>query len=164
MPMLYIFLGKVRTLLEWADALLSKKWNGWSVHTVYPLYSTRAPAVLKTAQRRQQTLLYFRLLQLQGWIKKCTPSKTSDMQRSLWEMERLQIWTLSLKLKKKSCSYFFLLGGSLIVANVNIKSIWTEQFSHQGSDDIGRIGRNVIEAITDCVNLWTWPSCTNSSK
>ena len=86
------------------------------------------------------------------------------MQRSLWEMERLQIWTLSLKLKKKTCSYFFLLGGSLIVANVNIKSIWTEKFSHQGSDDIGRIGRNVIEAITDCVNLWTWPSCTNSSK
>ena len=81
-----------------------------------------------TASLRQQTLLYFRLPQLQGWIKKCTPSKTSDMQRSLWEMERQQIWTLSLKLKKKSCSYFFLLGGSLIVANTNIKSIWTERF------------------------------------
>ena len=37
MPMLYILLGNVRTLLDWADALLSKKWNGWSVHTVYPL-------------------------------------------------------------------------------------------------------------------------------
>ena len=134
------------------------------LYTPWTVLSTRAPVVLKTAQRRQQTLSYFRLLQLQGWIKKCTPSKTSDMQRSLWEMERLQIWTLSLKLKKISCSYFFLLGGSLIVANVNIKSIWTEQFSHKGSDDIERIGRNVIEAITDCVNLWTWPSCTNSSK
>ena len=75
--------------------------------SVYPSYSTRAPVVIKTAQRRQQTLLYFRLLQLQGWIKKCTPSKTSDMQRSLWEMERLQIWTLSLKLKKKNLLLLF---------------------------------------------------------
>ena len=29
--MLYILLGKVRTLLEWADAPLSKKWGvGWT--------------------------------------------------------------------------------------------------------------------------------------
>ena len=56
------------------------------------------------------------------------------MQRSLWEMERLQIWTLSLKIKKKSCSHSFLLGGRLKVANINIKSIWTEKFSHQGSE------------------------------
>ena len=32
---MYILLGKVRTLLEWADELLSKKWSG--VDGVYGL-------------------------------------------------------------------------------------------------------------------------------
>ena len=40
--------GKVRTLLEWADSRLSKKWSGWSgVHGFYTIMTTKAPAVLK---------------------------------------------------------------------------------------------------------------------
>ena len=42
-----------------------------------------------------------------GGSKSVLHPKTSDMQRSLWEMERLQIWTLSLKLKKKNLLLLF---------------------------------------------------------
>ena len=50
----YILLGKVRTLLEWADGLLSKMLelvtgvDGW-MDTPYTVMTTRVPAVLKIA-------------------------------------------------------------------------------------------------------------------
>ena len=31
------FLGKVRTLLKWADELLGKKWNGWVMEAIQAL-------------------------------------------------------------------------------------------------------------------------------
>ena len=38
-----------RTLLEWANVFVSKKWSGWVTRWVIPLtvMATRAPAVLK---------------------------------------------------------------------------------------------------------------------
>ena len=50
----YILLGKVGTLLEWADGLLSKMLelvtgvDGW-MDTPYTVMTTRVPAVLKIA-------------------------------------------------------------------------------------------------------------------
>ena len=50
---LYKLLGKVRTLLEWADGLLSIMWDGWmgdGVYTPDTVMTIRVPVVLKIAK------------------------------------------------------------------------------------------------------------------
>ena len=53
----YMLSGKVKTQLDWAVELLSKKWDDWSGWWVLPLLTTRAPTVLQNIKVGKVTVL-----------------------------------------------------------------------------------------------------------